>query len=156
MPKADAIEFLQAALAAGPVPATEVGRMAGEHGLTSTALRTAREGLGVRITRKGFGRDSRSLWSLPMPPQETEEDRCTRIWGGTVTLLTVGLEPDKPCNYCCKHAGPRGPQSGAVYRVRNPFSGRLEPLHGDCATFWLDWLSKIPSDIRARMLNGAG
>ena len=32
--KADAMEFLQAALAGDPVPATEVSRMAHEHGLT--------------------------------------------------------------------------------------------------------------------------
>ena len=53
--KADAMVFLQAALAGDPVPATEVSRMAHEHGLTAKAIRSAREALGVRIARNGFG-----------------------------------------------------------------------------------------------------
>ena len=63
--KADAMEFLQAALAAGPLPAAEVNRMAREHGFTTKAVRSAREALGVKIERDGFGPGSKSLWSLP-------------------------------------------------------------------------------------------
>jgi hypothetical protein len=63
--KADAMEFLQAALAGDPVPATEVNRMARERDLTIKAIRSAREALGVKIERNGFGPGSRSLWSLP-------------------------------------------------------------------------------------------
>jgi putative DNA primase/helicase len=63
--KADAMEFLQAALASGPVPAAEVNRMAREHGLTAKAIRSAREALRVKIDRDGFGPGSKSLWSLP-------------------------------------------------------------------------------------------
>jgi hypothetical protein len=63
--KADAMQFLQAALADEPVPAAEVNRMAREHGLTAKATRSAREALGVKIERDGFGRGSKSLWSLP-------------------------------------------------------------------------------------------
>ena len=63
--KADAMEFLQAALAGDPVPATEVSRMAHERGLTPKAIRSAREALGVKIERNGFGPGSKSLWSLP-------------------------------------------------------------------------------------------
>ena len=54
----EAMEFLQAALAGGPVPAAEVKRMAREHGLTpktARSARSAREGLKVKITRDGFG-----------------------------------------------------------------------------------------------------
>ena len=69
--KADAMEFLQAALAGDPVPATEVSRMAHEHGLTAKAIRSAREALGVEIERNGFGPGSKSLWSLPR-----EAHRC--------------------------------------------------------------------------------
>ena len=53
--KADAMEFLQAALAGDPVPATEVNRMARERDLTIKAIRSAREALGVQIERNGFG-----------------------------------------------------------------------------------------------------
>jgi putative DNA primase/helicase len=63
--KEDAIEFLQAALADGPVPAAEVNRMAREHSLTAKTIRSARERLGVTIERDGFGPGSKSLWSLP-------------------------------------------------------------------------------------------
>jgi hypothetical protein len=62
--KADAIEFLQGALADKPVPAAEVTRMAREHGLTAKAIRSAREALEVKIVRDGFGPGSKSLWSL--------------------------------------------------------------------------------------------
>jgi putative DNA primase/helicase len=63
--KADAMELLQAVLASGPVPAAEVNRTAREHGLTAKAIRSAREALGVKIERDGFGPGSKSLWSLP-------------------------------------------------------------------------------------------
>jgi hypothetical protein len=63
--KVEAMEFLQAVLAHGPTPASEVNRMAREHGLTSKTVRSAREALKVKIGRDGFGPGSRSLWSLP-------------------------------------------------------------------------------------------
>ena len=66
--KADAMEFLQAALANGQTPAADVKRMAREHGLTAKAIRSAREALGVKIGRDGFGPGSRSLWSLSAGP----------------------------------------------------------------------------------------
>jgi putative DNA primase/helicase len=66
--KAEAMEFLKAALADGPVPAAEINRMAREHGLTTKVVRSAREALGVKIERDGFGPGSKSLWSLPAAP----------------------------------------------------------------------------------------
>jgi putative DNA primase/helicase len=63
--KAEAVEFLQAALAGGAVAAAEVNRMARDHGLTAKAIRSARESLGVKIERDGFGSGSKSMWSLP-------------------------------------------------------------------------------------------
>jgi putative DNA primase/helicase len=62
--KAEAMEFLQSALADGPVPAIEINRMAREHGLAPKAVRSAREALGVKIERDGFGPGSKSLWSI--------------------------------------------------------------------------------------------
>jgi putative DNA primase/helicase len=66
--KAEAKEFLEAALAAAPVPAKEIESMAREHGITAKVLRTAREELKVKIDRDGFGKGSKSLWSLPNVP----------------------------------------------------------------------------------------
>jgi hypothetical protein len=63
--KAEAMEFLQAVLADESMPAGEVNRMAREHGLTAKAIRSAREALGIKIDRDGFGRGSKSLWSVP-------------------------------------------------------------------------------------------
>ena len=62
--KAEAMEFLQAALAGGPMPAADINRMARDHGLTAKAIRSAREALGVKIERDWFGPGSKSLWSL--------------------------------------------------------------------------------------------
>ena len=59
------MEFLQGALGGGPLPAAEVSRLAREHGLTAKAIRSAREALGIKIERDGFGPGSKSLWSLP-------------------------------------------------------------------------------------------
>jgi hypothetical protein len=63
--KAEAMEFLQATLASGPLPAAEVMRLGREHGLREKAIRSAREALGVKTQRDGFGPGSKSLWCLP-------------------------------------------------------------------------------------------
>ena len=63
--KAEAVEFLRASLASGSAPAADINRAAREHGLTTKAIRSAREALGVKIVRDGFGPGSKSLWSLP-------------------------------------------------------------------------------------------
>ena len=150
--KADAMEFLQAALAGDPVPATEVNRMAHEHGLTAKVVRAAREALGVKIERNGFGPGSIVLWSLPRehidahPP--SQEGRPKTKDGHEI----IGLA-DNPCDYCGQRVGPPGPQSGPVYLVCNPFNGRSEPLHQDCAGFWFEWLGKVAKDVRDRVLS---
>ena len=63
--KAEAMDFLETALADGPVPAAEISRMARDHDLTQKVIRSARKALGVQIARNGFGPGSKSLWSLP-------------------------------------------------------------------------------------------
>ena len=118
--KADAMEFLRAALVGDPVPATELSRVAHERGLTPKAIRSAREALGVEIERNGFGPGSRSLWSLPgghieAPPSDekvganregpnmSETHRPKTIDGYEV----IGVEPDAPCDYCGQPATTR-------------------------------------------------
>jgi hypothetical protein len=63
--KEEAMELLKGALANGPIAATEANRMAREQGLSPKAVRCARQALGVKIDREGFGPGSQSLWSLP-------------------------------------------------------------------------------------------
>src|SRR5262249_32121912 len=60
----DAKEFLQGALAGGPVAAKDLERIARDHGISAKSLRTAREDMKVRTSRDGFGPGSKSLWSL--------------------------------------------------------------------------------------------
>src|SRR5262245_35558881 len=135
--KADAIKFLQAALAGDPVPATEVSRMAREHNLTAKAIRSAREALGIKIVRHGFGACSTSLRSLPRwhidaQPIPSEEGRPKTKDGYEI----IQLEPDNPCTYC-------GQRDGTVYLVCNPVEGGNEPLHENCAAFLFEWLGKF-------------
>ena len=149
--KADAMEFLQAALAGDSVPATEVNRMAHGRGLTPKAIRSAREALGVEIERNGFGPGSRSLWSLPgghteVPPSDekvganrerpnmSETHRPKTIDGYEV----IGAEPDAACEYC----GQRG--DDAVYLMQGLFKGvGREPLHEACAGYFFEFYSRI-------------
>ena len=136
--KADAMKFLQAALAGDQVPATEVSRMAHEHGLTAKVVRAAREALGVKIERNGFGPGSKSLWSLPREhtdahPISSEEDHHPKTIDGHEV---IGLEPDDPCTYC-------GKRDGTVYLIRNTYKGLSEPMHESCAGYWFEFCSRI-------------
>jgi hypothetical protein len=133
--KADAMEFLQGVLTGDPVPATEVSRMAHEHGLTAKVVRAAREALGVKIERNGFGPGSIVLWSLPVRhidahPVSSEEDHRPKTIDGHEVIR---LEPDDPCTYC-------GERDGTVYLIRNTYKGLNEPMHESCAVAWFGWL----------------
>ena len=149
--KAAAMEFLQAALAGNPAPATEVSRMARERGLTLKAVRMGREALRVEIERKGFGRGGQSVWSLPghmdahpTPSREAvsasreepnmSENRQPKTVDG---YEIIGPEPDEPCAFC----GERG--DAPVYLMQALFKGvGREPLHENCAVYWFEWYSK--------------
>jgi hypothetical protein len=148
--KADAMEFLQAALAGDPVPAAELSRVAHAHGLTPKAIRSAREALGVEIARNGFGPGSRSLWSLPgghieAPSSDEKVGASSEGPGLSEThqpkaiagYEVIGLEPDEPCTYC-------GNRDGTVYLMQGLFKGvGREPLHEDCAGYSFEFYSRI-------------
>jgi hypothetical protein len=135
--KANAMEFLRAALVGVAVPAAELSRVAHERGLTPKAIRSAREALGVKIERKGFGPGSNSLWSLPsehtvahpIPISSQENHQPKTIDGHEV----IRLEPVDPCTYC-------GERDGKVYLIRNTYKGLSEPMHEGCAVAWFEWL----------------
>jgi hypothetical protein len=148
--KAEAMEFLQAALVGDPVPAAELSRVAHERGLTAKAIRSAREALGVEIERNGFGPGSRSLWSLPRgriaPPSDvavganregpnmSETHRSKTIDGYDV----IRVEPNAACEYCDQ----RGDEP--VYLMQGLFKGGVrEPLHEACAAHWFEWYSAV-------------
>ena len=68
---AEALEWLYGSLAAGARPGQEVEQAAHAVGISGASLRRAREQLGVRTERRGFGPEMRAWWSL------SEEDLPT-------------------------------------------------------------------------------
>ena len=61
--KAEAVDFLEDALTAGPKPASEIQKLARDAGHTPKSLRSARAALGVKPTKAGF--DGGWVWALP-------------------------------------------------------------------------------------------
>lgn len=72
----EAIGWLRETLAQGPIPAAEVMKLARLSGLSDKALRTARERLGIKPQRIGFGKGSSVQWGLPMPIPAQSEHTC--------------------------------------------------------------------------------
>ena len=68
----EAKEFIIAVLKNGQVEAKEVKKEAKDAGIAERTLRRAREDLGVKISREGFGKGGKSMWDLQntdTPPQ---------------------------------------------------------------------------------------
>ena len=59
-----AIDFLEQALGDGPMDKTEIVRRGKEAGFSEKALRTAREKLGVKSKKEGFGATGKWVWVL--------------------------------------------------------------------------------------------
>jgi hypothetical protein len=72
----EAIDWLRETLAPGPIPAAEVMKLARLSGLSEKALRTARERLGIKPQRVGFGKGSSVQWGLPTPIDAQSEHTC--------------------------------------------------------------------------------
>jgi hypothetical protein len=68
--KAEAIEYLRDALSGGARPASEIKQEATGAGITPKSLRTAREALGVRLTKQGMS--GGWVWDLPKVPSTPE------------------------------------------------------------------------------------
>jgi putative DNA primase/helicase len=66
--KAEASDFLHDILATGPLPAKQVKAEATEAGISTKSLRSAREALGIKPEKTGFGGDGGWVWSLPKVP----------------------------------------------------------------------------------------
>jgi hypothetical protein len=76
-----AIDFLEQALSDGPMDQTECVRLGKEAGFTEKSLRTAREKLGVKTQKEGFGKDGKWVW-VPRG-------------GATVLELVVDNDPNR-------------------------------------------------------------
>jgi putative DNA primase/helicase len=66
--KSEAIDFLADALRRGPVSAKDMKKEAAEAGISPKSLRSAREALGVKPEKTGFGDEGGWFWNLPKVP----------------------------------------------------------------------------------------
>ena len=67
----DSKEALVALLSDGPRGSRELVAELASRGFTAKTVRRARERLGVRIDREGFGLATRTIWRLPLVPAES-------------------------------------------------------------------------------------
>lgn len=72
----EAGDWLRETLADGPVPATEVQKLGRQCGLSVKAIRTARERLGIKPKRSGFGKGSCMQWAMPGCIDALPDHRC--------------------------------------------------------------------------------
>jgi putative DNA primase/helicase len=82
--KAEAIEFLRAALDHGPVSSKDVKKEAGEAGISPKSLRSAREAMGIKPAKSGFA--GGWVWQLPpgsLPKMPYEAEDALRAEQGT-------------------------------------------------------------------------
>jgi putative DNA primase/helicase len=66
--KSEAIDFLADALRDGPVSAKDIKKEAAAAGISPKSLRSARESLGVKPEKTGFGGEGGWVWNLPKVP----------------------------------------------------------------------------------------
>jgi len=66
----DAVDLLRDMLVGGRILARDIKRRAGDAGISDKALRSARQKLGIAVSREGFGADTRTYWSLHSCPPD--------------------------------------------------------------------------------------
>lgn len=91
----EARDWLRETLADGPVPATEVQKLARQCGLSAKAVRTARERLGIRPKRSGFGKGSCVQWALPGRIDALSDHRCPHTQRASMGF--EGIYGDETC-----------------------------------------------------------
>jgi putative DNA primase/helicase len=69
--KAEAIRFLEDALSGGSRPAGDIQQEARRAGVSAKSLRSAKQALGVKTEKSGFG--AGWVWSLPKMPAEAQD-----------------------------------------------------------------------------------
>jgi hypothetical protein len=95
----DAIDLLRDMLVGGRILARDIKRRAGDAGISDKALRSARQKLGIAVSREGFGADTRSYWSLHSCPADSfvptsayKEKRAEMGVEGTNDAVTPAVE----------------------------------------------------------------
>ncbi len=90
----DAVEWLEEALADGPVAPEDLQRMAKENGYAWATVRRAKVKLRVRSVHEGFGKGSKWYWALPdhrcpndpggaQPQSMSIYDKDEHLWGSS-------------------------------------------------------------------------
>lgn len=96
----EAADWLRDTLESGPMPAGEVLKLAKLSGISEKAIRTARERIGIKPKRSGFGPGGRVTWALP-PIDAQPAHRCPQnerasmysegIYGGEEGMEVIDL-----------------------------------------------------------------
>jgi putative DNA primase/helicase len=107
-----ASDFLQQALSDGPMEQAEIVQLGKDAGFSEKSLRTAREKLGVRSRKEGFGTTGKWVWVLStgaaMPTLVVDNDATNRPAAAGSNVDEAETEPEKP------EDGSGAPDSGAV------------------------------------------
>jgi putative DNA primase/helicase len=107
-----AVDFLQQALSDGPMEQAEIVKLGEDAGFSEKSLRTAREKLGVRSRKEGFGTSGKWVWVLStgaaVPTLIVDNDATNRPPAAGSNVDDAETEPEKP------EDGSGAPDSGAV------------------------------------------
>lgn len=140
----EAGDWLRYTLEAGPVPVGEVLRLAKLSGLSDKALRTARERLGIRPKRHGFGRGSSVSWALPPIDAQKRIDahsqsRASMELEGTYGGDEAAEASDRPRVTCgnCRYfvPDPLNPTAGVGGCALDPGRGHWPMRQHVCADY---------------------
>ena len=93
--KAEAMEFLEQVLANGPQPVSDINRMAKDHGLTDKAVRSARQTLGVKIDREGFGQGLEKRYHLAAPELLSQNHLLLGVDAVDLKHVLGDIQPDR-------------------------------------------------------------
>ena len=74
----EAEQWLRDVLSDGPVPTSELKALAQRDGMGWRTIESAKQRIGVKATREGFGSDGRWVWVLPIDRQPEPIDRIDR------------------------------------------------------------------------------
>jgi hypothetical protein len=106
------VDFLQQALSDGPMDQAAIVQLGKDAGFSEKSLRTAREKLGVRSMKKGFGTSGKWMWvpsaGAAMPTLVVDNDATNRPAAAGRNVDDAETEPEKA------EDGSGAPDSGAV------------------------------------------
>ncbi len=91
-----AAEVLGSILADGPLEAKEVRRQARQAGVSDRTIDRAKELVGVKASKEGFGKEGRWLWSIERQPKERQPNTVDLAYLGETPENTVLFDDEHP------------------------------------------------------------